>query len=146
MALDRYIRSSFRARFRSLDSVFSLENICLNDPCNPLPTYSEDIIKSIPTLEPALRHEAKSRAASELESSVSLFRRAREQTNVNQYGSSEEVKSREMLVLSAEAALTNENFDMAREQVRVDDGLEHSLLQYTAGACVLYACGNLSPL
>jgi hypothetical protein len=90
MALDRYIR-------------YSLQN-------------SEDIVQSIPTLEPALRNEAKGKALSELESSVALFTRARNQTNVSRYGSSDGVKSRELLLLSAEAALTNEHYELARKQ------------------------------
>jgi hypothetical protein len=62
-------------------------------------------------------YKAKEKAREQLETSVALFSRARNQTNITRYGSSDGVKSRELLLLSAEAALTNDHYDMARKQV-----------------------------
>ena len=48
---------------------------------------------------------------------MALFKRGRNQTNVPRYGSGEVLKSRELIVLAAEAALANGHYEMAREQV-----------------------------
>ena len=79
---------------------------------------SEEIVKSLDNLEPGLRLEAKSTALSELEASLALQHHARYQGNVARYGSVEGFRSREMVVIAAEAALTNEQYDLAREKVQ----------------------------
>jgi hypothetical protein len=79
---------------------------------------SEDLVKSIDVLEPGLRSEARSAAMAELTASVALHGRARHQGNVARYGSVEGLRSREMLVLAAEVALTNGHYGLAREKNR----------------------------
>jgi len=49
---------------------------------------------------------------------VALFKRSRQQANVLRYGSAETLRNRELLVLAAETALTNDHFALAREQTR----------------------------
>lgn len=63
--------------------------------------------------------KAKRRAQQQLESSVALFRGAREQTHIPRLGSAAVVRSRELVVLAAEAALTNGDYEMARAEVSI---------------------------
>lgn len=79
---------------------------------------SEELVKSIEDLEPGLRNDARAEAMEALTTSVNLHSRARHQGNVARYGSVEGLRSREMLVMGAEVAMTNEHYSLAREKSR----------------------------
>eukprot|EP00620_Florenciella_sp_RCC1587_P014932 CAMPEP_0182583938 /NCGR_PEP_ID=MMETSP1324-20130603/56552_1 /TAXON_ID=236786 /ORGANISM="Florenciella sp., Strain RCC1587" /LENGTH=89 /DNA_ID=CAMNT_0024800547 /DNA_START=39 /DNA_END=304 /DNA_ORIENTATION=- len=88
MALDRFIRKSFR--------------------------NAEEIAESIPGLEPTLREDARALAQGSLTKACELYGQSRSQTNVLRYSGAETVRSREVLVLEAEANVTNEQYDLAK--------------------------------
>lgn len=78
----------------------------------------QDLALAIPNMDPAVRDETRAKARHELESAVGLYGRAREQLNVLSCSSAEALRSREMLVLAAEAGVVNGEFELAADAAK----------------------------
>lgn len=84
--------------------------------------------------------QAKVAAMTKLQGAVALFHRSRAQTNLPLNGSGSLLRNRELLVLAAETALSNGNFDLARDQVCWMLSIPIYLVRFSRHRCEQVRC------